>query len=406
MEKIEKYDLTIIGAGPSGVFSALKIAESFKKTKTLIFDTSSAPAKRKRFLEGYLGCLPSSSGRLYINDSNQLLDYIDGRKVKAAEKFVLKHFSEAGPMKVIKDRLPSSGIKTKIQNLGFELTTNDYIQWKPESIHQLSKNITPSIEDAKNITMSFNNEVYDITKIKGGFNIETQEGIVFSKKIIFNVGRSGWKFATHIYKKFGITIKDDIANFGITVETQASNLKDFNKSHCLLTREDLTIGPFNYNGTILPEDHADLVISAFRGNEARWHTDKVSFQIIGNIQVDEGRGVKETDRLAKLAYLLNNDRIGKEKVRAILKGQATISQLPEYDWLVKTINDLTDLFPVLTNKANFHSPTITPLASQIRIADNLETEIPGLFVAGESANFTGIMAAAISGTIAANSACK
>ena len=40
------------------------------------------------------------------------------------------------------------------------------------------------------------------------------------------------------------------------------------------------------------------------------------------------------------------------------------------------------------------------------LAEDLETEVPGLFVAGESAGFYGIGAAAISGTIALDSALR
>jgi hypothetical protein len=47
-----------------------------------------------------------------------------------------------------------------------------------------------------------------------------------------------------------------------------------------------------------------------------------------------------------------------------------------------------------------------PLAPKINIGSNLETELEGMFVAGESAGITGILSAASMGLICADSACK
>ncbi len=173
-----------------------------------------------------------------------------------------------------------------------------------------------------------------------------------------------------------------------------------------MIRDDFELGPFNWNGTIIPEDHADLVIAAFRSNENRWKTDKVSFSLINHIKVEDGKGIAQTDRLGKLVYLLFNDRIGKEKVKVLSKENSLLSQLPEFNCLNKNIEELNNIFPNLINKASFHAPNILPLAAPIRIGPNLETEIEDMFVAGESGRFRGISAAAITGTIALESACK
>ena len=99
-------------------------------------------------------------------------------------------------------------------------------------------------------------------------------------------------------------------------------------------------------------------------------------------------------------------RIGREKVRVILKNTSQLSVLPEYDWLVECLTELTDIIPSLPTKAYFHAPDILPMASQIRLGTNLESEVDNLFIAGESAGIRGIAAAAITGTVAMDSACK
>lgn len=401
---MDKYDIAIIGAGIAGTFAALKAAESYD-AKVILFELGHKPGKRRRFLEGFLGCFPTGDGKIYTNNS-QITEYVDGRTVKSASNWVMKQFDSIIKNKIIKDKLPNTATQKKIEALNINITLNDYIQWKPESIHLLSKQVTETIESSGNITFSFDNEVTRITKQKNGFIIHTvNEGDVFAKKIIISVGRSGWRWVNTLYKDFGLTIKDDVASYGIYLECPANQLKELNKSHCTLSREDFELGPFNWNGTIIPEDHADLVIAAFRSNEDRWKSDKVSFSLIGHRKVDDA-GVYQADRLGKLAYLLFNDRIGKEKVKTLNKENSALSQLPEYNWLNNSIEELNTIFPNLINKASFHAPNILPLAAPIRIGPNLETEIEDMFVAGESGRFRGISAAAITGTIAIENACK
>ena len=401
----KNYDIGIIGSGIAGTFAALRATEHHKNANVILFELGRPPMKRRRQLEGFLGCFPTGDGKIYLNDINKVLDIVDGRKAGPANKWVMSWMNEVNPMKETKDRKPSAAMLKRIKANNFDIELNSYIQWKPESVHQLSRLISEHIEDAKNLTYSFDNEVFEITKQKGGFSVTTGDGTYNCKKIILCVGRSGWRWANDLYKGLGMSVNDNYAIYGIRAEIPASYLKEMNGSHCTIKRDDLEIGPFNWNGTVIPEDHADLVISTFRSNEDRWKSDKVSFSILGK-KYFEDSGCAQTDRLGKLAFLLFNDRIGREKVRVILKNTSQLSVLPEYDWLVESLTELTDIIPSLPTKAYFHAPDILPMASQIRLGTNLESEVDNLFIAGESAGIRGIAAAAITGTVAMDSACK
>jgi hypothetical protein len=148
-----------------------------------------------------------------------------------------------------------------------------------------------------------------------------------------------------------------------------------------------------------------MAISAFRGNEGRWETDKVSFNIIGNRHF-ENNGFEQIDRLGKLTFILANERVVKEKLSLIMNKKSRISVMSEYDWLIDDINKLSAIIPELQSKGYFHVPTIIPSAPKININKDLSTDIDGLFVAGESANIVGILSAALTGLIAVDSVCK
>ncbi len=148
-----------------------------------------------------------------------------------------------------------------------------------------------------------------------------------------------------------------------------------------------------------------MAISAFRSNENRWKSDKVSFSLIGNRPFPEA-GFEQTNRIGQLTFVLTNDRIIKEKTSHIISGKSKISMMHEYDWLKGTLEEVTNIIPEIITKAYFHAPTITPMAPKILLGDNLASEVEGMFVAGESAGINGILAAGLTGIIAATNACK
>jgi hypothetical protein len=191
----------------------------------------------------------------------------------------------------------------------------------------------------------------------------------------------------------------------VRFEIAGQYAKDLQKTNCTLYKDDVEIGPFLWNGTVIPEDHADMVISSFRSNEERWKSEKVNFSYINKFKF-ENDGVNQTERIAKLTYLLFNDRVSREKNRIYLKGNSQLNLLPEYTWLKNAIEEVGVILPEFVTKGYYHIPEILPLPGKIEIDDNHMSEVSNLFVAGESAGYRGIMGAAISGILAAEGVVK
>ena len=299
--------------------------------------------------------------------------------------------------KIVKDRKPQVLMEKKLKKYGYDIKLNDYIQMYPKDIHLLSKHMADAIEQNKNITFSFDQEVKTITKQKNIFTITTDEQEYQCKKIILAAGRSGWRWTRDIFNNFGVVDNNDTAQFGIRIEMNSNFMREFNKSNCsIFKNNDLELGPISWYGTIIPEDHLDMAISCFRSNENRWKSDKVSFNLIGN-RPYPNKGFEQTDRIGKLTFVITNDRIIKEKVSHIITGKSKISILPDYNWLKDTLVELSSIVPEILTKAYYHAPTIIPLAPKINIGSNLETEIDNMFVIGESAGIPGILSAGIMG---------
>lgn len=395
------YDVGIIGAGVAGAFACSKLAKENKNFKTIVFDIGRPPMKRRRQLEGWLGCLPNSDGKLYMTDVPKIGELVGSKRATHAYNFVAKHLSQINKFKITQDKGPSAAVVKKINKNDYKLTLNDYIQLYPNDIHALSKYTAETLENYTNLSFSFDNEVRSIFKNKNDFTLVTDNGEVTCKKVILAVGRSGWRWVKDLFQNFDIIDSNDTAKFGIRLELSSSYMKDFNKSSCTITKDDVEIGPLSWYGTVIPEDHLDVAISAFRSNENRWKTDKVSFNFIGNKNFEKS-GFEQTDRLSKLTFVLSNDRILKEKVSYILNDKSKISIIPEYNWLKEQLLSLESIMPDILDKSYFHVPTINTTVPKINIGTNLETEIEGLFVAGETTGVSGILAASVSGVIVAD----
>jgi uncharacterized FAD-dependent dehydrogenase len=396
------FDIGIVGAGVSGTFAALKLTKKHKNKKIVLFEIGRGPAKRRQQMNGYLGCFPNSDGKLYLNDIDKVEEICGKTKTKKAYNWFLNYVKNILNTDVVKDILPSKSLVKKIKNNEFNLQLNNYIQVIPKEIHLLSRKITSDLQSYKNIQFNFDDEVFEIRKDKKYFIITSQTGEYICKKLLINVGRSGWRWVSNLYESFGIIENNDLIKFGVRIEIPNTSMKDFNNSNCTLTYDNLEIGPLCWNGTVIPEDHLDFAISAFRSNEGRWQSDNVSFNLINNIST-KNNGWQQTDRLGQLTFILTNERVAKEKISSFLSKKSKVSIIPEYDQMIDSINKLSTIIPDIINKGYLHIPTITPLPPKIRLGTNLLTEVENMYCAGESCGIVGILAAALTGIIAADS---
>lgn len=402
---MKTYDIAILGTGVAGMFALHRLNEKHRDASILTIDAGRPPAKRRSQMYGFAGLLSQGDGKYYLTDTKQVENITGARKAKVAAKWVAEVFRNVSTFEATKDRAPSLAAQKRIKSQGFEIQSNNFVQLYPGEIHALSKFITEQLDNNQNITYSFDNEIVNLTKTKHYFSIHTQMGEFRAKKVILAVGRAGWRWAQQVFNHFGLVEDNQFARFGVRLEMPAALLKDFNKSNCTLLKENLIVGPLCWNGTIIPEDHVDMAISAFRSNETRWKTDKVSFAYIREIPTDN-KGFEQTDRIGKLTFILTNDRVNKERVSALIKGTSSISILPDYEWLKQDMKDLSEVIPNLLTKAHFHIPTLLPLPSKINLGKDLSTEVDGLYVSGETAGVVGIAAAAQMGYIAADGATK
>lgn len=402
---VTTYDVGIIGVGVAGAFALQKLLKTNKNIKIAVFDAGRPPLKRRHQLYGFLGCLPGGDGKLYVNDLTSVTEVSGYKKTTTANKWVMDQLSAVANTKLIKDKRPSVSAEKRLRKHGFDIELNNYYQLYPRDIHAFSRSIVEELDKNNNTLCSFDNEVFKVLKHKSYFSVVTSQGDFQCKKLIVSVGRSGWRWVSELFNNFGIVENNDIAKFGIRVEMPTTYLKDFNQSNCTLLHNLVEIGPLSWYGTVIPEDHIDLAISAFRSNEGRWQTDKVSFNVLAEKHFPEN-GYQQNDRIGKLTFILANDRIMKEKISTLMNKRSKVSVIPEYDWLLNELEELNEVMPELLERGSFYAPTLMPMAPKIKLKSDFSTEVSGMFVAGETAGIPGILGAAVSGAICADAISK
>ncbi len=402
---MREYDVIIAGGGVAGVFAAYRISQQ-KGIKACLIEFGRPPGKRRKQLEGWLGCFPTGNSRLYEYDVSKVNLLAGERATTKSYTEVADVLSKYGSLKPIKNRVPNNSVVNKIVGQGYHINYLPYAQWKPENVHALSKGIAEHIEEKGNVDFEFDNEIKCIHRAPNKFIVETENGVFVCKRLILCVGRSGWRLAKNVFKDFGIIESDDVAQFGFMAEVPAGGLKDWNGCCCELNTDDMSIGPLSWYGTVIPEDHVDLVISSWRSNEDRWASEKVAFSVRMK-QNWPNLGSAQTERLGKLAFVLCDNRVGRIKVSDYLNGHHDLSLIPEYGWFKDKMREIGNVFPNFLTKGYINIPDISLVIPKIKIKKNLSaTSLSNLFVAGENAGVTGLVSACLTGYIAGGNACK
>jgi len=398
------FDIIIAGGGIAGAFAAYRLSKLTRNIKIGLIEFGRPPGKRRKQLEGWFGCFPTSNSRLYQNDITKVEALTGHHCDKVFDK--LNHIlADFGSTKFISSKKPSVTAKQRASKLGYTYNQYDYIQWKPENVHLLSRFIAEEIEKNPSIQLIFDNGINAVTKKNKKFVLETEQGIFESDKLILALGRSGWRIAKSIFDGFSMIENDDYAYYGFTAEIPSVYMKEWSGSHCSFERDNMTIGPLCWKGTVIPEDHVDLVISSWRSNEERWNSEKVSFSVTRKDEFP-AEGSKQTERLGKLAFVLSDSRVGRIRASEYFNNNLEISLVPEYHWLKDEIEALNELFPSYLSKGAMYFPHIELVPPVINIKSDLSTKIDGLYVAGESAGVKGILSACLTGYIVGESVVK
>ena len=448
----ENYDVIIVGAGPAGIMASYELYLKSPDLKVLLIDKGHdvtnrhCPIKDKRIKACPIikdhepGCLPAcsitsgfggagaySDGKFNITSEfgGWLTDYLDEQEVINAIEYVdglyLRHGATleitdptTDKVKEIEHRGYAVGLKllrAKVRHLGTE-----------ENIRIMS---AMSEELKQHIDLQFKTAVKDILVEAGTVKgIELENGTKISaSKVVLAPGRDGSAWLTKILKNHGINLYNNQVDIGVRVETSNIVMEEINKH--------LYEGKFVYNttvgtrvrtfcsnpsGHVVIENHSGTMLA----NGHAYHDPKLGSQntnfalLVSHTFSEPFNEPNEfAHEVSQLANKLSNGSIIVQRYGDIKKGRRTTEKRLKEGYTNPTLKeavpgDLGLVLPYNTMKSIIEMievlDHVTPgianehtllygveakfYSARPKVKEGFESEIKGLYMAGDGAGLT------------------
>jgi len=448
----EKYDVIIVGAGPTGIFTAYELMLKQPKLNVLLIDKGYDIYDRKcpiilgkikqcpQDIYGESGCKPAcsmtcgfggsgaySDGKFNItNEFGGWMDeYIPATEVLDLIKYVdsinLKH---GAPKEITNPNTEKVyEIEKKGIAVGLKLLRSEVRHLGTEINLQVLKNINQEMKP--HIDYLFKNEVLDVIVEDGvckGVILKDGKRIL-SENVVLGIGRGGSDWLNKTLKKYGIDFKSNRVDIGVRVETNDIIMDEINKY--------LYEGKFIYNTSVgtkvrtfcsNPSGH--VVIENWNGimvcNGHAYHdhslgSNNTNFALLVSHEFDEPfRDSNEYARqISHLANKLSNGSVIVQKYGDIIKGRRSTPKRIAEGFVVPTLKeavpgDLGLILPYKTMKSLIEMVEaldhITPgiandhtlfygveakfYSDRAMVNNNFETKVKNLYVGGDGAGIT------------------
>ena len=260
----KNYDLIIVGAGPSGVFTAYELIElGIAKNKKILIIEQGKPVEKRycpvektgkctkckpycNITSGFSGAGAFSDGKLTlpnkdsdtievggildkylgVEETKKLMYYTDNIYLKFGADTKLEGLEYQDEIKEILEKAKENGIilaNCPIRHLGTEKS------------HEVYKKIQDYLLK-NNIEIIFNSHTKDLiienNTISGVIveNLETSDTIsYFSRNVVLGIGRKGADWLAKMCEKHSIKNRAGIVDIGVRYELPDSTMKNINK---------------------------------------------------------------------------------------------------------------------------------------------------------------------------------
>ncbi|MCT4596064.1 MAG: FAD-dependent oxidoreductase [Anaeromicrobium sp.] len=457
-----KYDLIIIGAGPSGIFTGLELVRRGSHKKILLIEKGRRIEKRHcpkdktrecvsckpycHITTGFSGAGAFSDGKLSLSyEVGGDLPKLIGREkaqeaIDYADKIYLEFGADTkveglGNVEEIKD------IRRKAIEAGLKLVDCPIRHLGTEKAQEIYYKIQEYLID-KGVDIRFNTTVEDLV-IDGGYvkgvNIKDSMGhmkeVIHGENVVVCTGRKGAYWLKNMCEKHKIDHKAGTVDIGVRVEVRNEILEKVNN----VLYESKLIGhpkPFknkvrtfcqNPGGFVSQENYDNdlAVVNGHSYKEKKSNNTNLAILCSHNFSYPFNKPIEYGKKVAELLNMLGNGKILVQRYGDILDGKRTWQDELDESNVVPTLpdavaGDLTSAisYRTMTNILNFieamnvvvpgfasretllYGPEVKFYSNKIELDENFETNIKGLYCLGDSSGWTrGLQMASAMGTL-------
>lgn len=455
MNKFNYYDIIIVGAGPSGIFTAYQLIKNNVNKSILLIDAGHKIEKRfcpKLKTNNCMNCSPCaitsgfsgagafSDGKLSLSADvgGDLPELIGKEETEKLIKYVDDVYLSFGADKKIEGLHDLSAIRKRVINANLKLIEDPIRHLGTEKAQEVYFNIQKFLID-HNITVLDQTKMIDL-KIEEGIvkGIITEKGSSFADKVILALGRVGSEQLSKLCKTYNINHKPGTVDIGVRVECRNEIMQEIND----ILYEGKLIGypkPFknkvrtfcqNPGGFVSEEKYNDglSLVNGHSYKEKKTKNTNFSILCSHNFTTPFNKPISYAKKVGELTNMLGNNHILVQRFGDILDGKRTWQEELNRGNLIPTLSDavagdITSAIPyrTMTNIIEFifmldkivpgiantetllYAPEIKFYSNKIDLNKNLETNIQNLYCLGDASGWTrGLMMSSVMGTYLAN----
>ena len=462
MNNSAKYDVIVIGAGPSGIFCAYELKEKHPELNILMIEKGRSLEKRqcpKRYTGVCVGCKPCSittgfagagafsDGKLSLSPDvggnlQSILGYDKAVElIKRSDDIYLKFGADAFVYGVNKDD-EITEIRKKAISANLKLIECPIRHLGTEEGYKIYLRLQQHLLKA-GVTIEFNTMVTDIiiedNVVKG---VVTDKGeTYYSDYVVAGIGREGAEWLCNICRKHDVKTNVGTVDIGVRVEVKDEVMEYLNKNlyeaklvYYAPTFDD-KVRTFctNPSGEVATEYYENglAVVNghAYKSKEFKTHNTNFALLVSKNFTKPFKTPIEYGKKIAELSNMLCDGKIMVQRFGDFRRGRRTTEERLYRNNIIPTLKDAVpgDLSLVLPHRIMvdiiemlYALDKVTPgiasdetllygvevkfYSNSVVIDKNFETSVKGLYSIGDGASVTrGLQQASANGLSVADS---
>ncbi|MBI4040300.1 MAG: FAD-dependent oxidoreductase [Deltaproteobacteria bacterium] len=451
----EHFDVVIIGAGASGIFTSIILTGENPHLKVLLIDKGKTLSERDRkvgcdLMEGWGGAGSFSDGKLVFSTDREyggnLQEYIHdmnlfGQLMQTVDQTFMK-FSDYPDIRVYgDDDVKISDIKVRAARCGLHLLSARIRHLGTDHNYTILKNMLADIEPR--IDLRFNHEVVAVLPKSDGFDIHMKdlrglrEFTVSSKYCVVAPGRRGMRFFRSLAEKLELELLNNQVDVGVRVEVPNWVMKEIcdvvyePKLVARTPKTDLRARTFcvNYGGEVVKEEVDTLVtVNGHSYHDDTLKTPNTNFALLVSTKFTKpfndpyayGKSVAQLCNVLGEGVIVQRLRDLKQNRRSTEKRISEMNLQPtlkhatpgnlgyafphtQLGAMMEMLELLDKLMPGICGPDTLlYGPEVKWYSSRTILKPNLESKVKNLYCAGDGAGISrGIVQASQCGIIIA-----